>query len=229
MKSYHLILLLLAYSLTHAQNNNSTPHAVEPFGCNSNITASDLGFTVSQHFSDIQRVAVNLSVKFCNALNNPIGNQLPIQDLAEFGVFAEAQAVRKFSGSSEQAEVAMVMRLFATTIDSGEDFPTLMPDFDVAEPASGQGAVVHYSSSSHADDLGFVVDSTENGTCVQSSGVTCRELLEDLSNAINPYKRSYQISNAKSVADQLTILHDDWNSSFDNARSMTTLDVALTT
>ena len=227
-----IILLVLAGS-AYAQEEPQSASERGSFGCVPlDLSSGDADFTfeISTHFAAVQRSAVQLNAKFCDALNNPVANELPIADLGAFGLFAEAEANSRFLGTGEQSGVSDVMRAFASSLNRGNSFPVTMPDLETipSDDARGGGPdPIGYALTTRGS-VEQVIDSDSDATCISKSGVSCSTLILDLDHALQPYKRSYQVFVTDKNAVLLTGLQSDWNDFFDTGRSMTTLDLFFT-
>jgi len=231
MKIVITVGLILLFPAVYAQNGNESAAERGAFGCaplDLSQDHDDFTFNISTHFSNLQQAAVEINSEICAALNDPISNELPITELASFGLLAESEANTAFGGTGEQGGVATTMRAFAASLNRGEPFPTTMPDLEVfTRPGQIADEPVIYSVTVATATEQTVTDES-NDTCIETSGATCSVLIRDLDHAIRPYKRSYQINVTNQNADLLTGMQADWNSFFENARSMTTVDLVLT-
>jgi hypothetical protein len=203
--------------------------ALGAFGCQPlDLSADDSDFTfkISVHFSELQQAAVDVNTQLCNALNNPVANTLPSAELGAFGLRVLADATNEFGGSDIGDDMVSSMRKFSLTLNRGENFPTTMPDIEVIEPDDDDTQFA-YSVTVEGSPTRFITTTAED-SCRPGGAPTCADLVRDLSNAVAPYKRSYQRFVTDKNAILLTDLQSDWNAFFDQGRSMTTLDLLVT-
>lgn len=224
------VLLSIAYS-GYAQQEPPSALEMGAFGCKA-VPLAEAGeqerWLVSLHFPQVQEAAIALDARFCEALNNPVANDLPMRQLAAFGVLAASKAKEAFRGTGEEDDVSIVMQAFADVLNSGEEFPSTMPDLEIFLPVrGGPGSPVAYSVTVDGMER-FAVTSESDKSCEENLGATCSEVLQDLDQAIRPYKKSYQIYVTSQNSRALAELQRQWDEYFDTARSMTTLDLVLT-
>jgi hypothetical protein len=203
--------------------------ALGAFGCQPlDLSADDPDFTfeISVHFSELQQAAVDVNTRLCNTLNNPVANTLPSAELGAFGLRVEADATKECGDSKIGAQMGRSMRDFSLALNRDEDFPTTMPDIETIEP-DDDDASFGYSVTVKGSPTHLISPAAE-GSCRPGGDPTCADLVRDLSNAVAPYKRSYQRFVTDKNAKLLTALQSDWNAFFDQGRSMTTLDLILT-
>ncbi len=199
------------------------------FGCKPlDLTAEDPDFTfeISVHFSDLQQAAVNLNTQLCDALNDPISNTLPSAELSAFGLRVQADANGVFGVTDIAGDMSVSMRDFSLALNRGEDFPTTMPDLELIEP-DFDDVPFGYSVTVDGSPTHIITPAAER-PCGPDGNPGCADLVRDLSNAVAPYKRSYQRFVTEANAELLTGLQSDWNAFFDEGRSMTTLDLFVT-
>lgn len=251
---FALFTLLGAAAYAQDSEDDPPPSARERggFGCDAGATVASLpSDDQSQHFKAIQEAALEVNAYFCNEMNNALTAETsPADMLIDYGrLLREFQY--DFGPNQLAADVQSSMEELTAVfgeLDSGTGKRFRMPDFDVAEVLMGgrddrcldqESGCFAFNASLLNAKLFAVLDEDELRTCTDhfpgSGGEDpefelrrCFNVFQDLELAVNSYKRGYQAIYARNAEKTFEQISTEWNRFFDESRSMTFIDLLLT-
>lgn len=182
----------------------------------------------SMHFADIQKQAQQINQQFCDALKAPASSALPREELRVFAARAHRDVLSRFAGLPlDQLDAQFTF--WEGQIDGGSINPLSMPVLIVARRTPNDP--YRYSFAGNADNNAGVISLASDDTACASAfnGDSCSGVLEDLANAIAPYQINYNAYAANRTVAELNRQSKRWDRYFEEGRSLTTIDLALTT
>lgn len=249
MRTILTLSLLLICSTCIAQDRSAVLSACE------NAVAAASSAEKSRFFPDVQRKAQMVNESFCEQLNNfpeaapdivsdydgfleHLNNAVgtPADTLGDFGDFLVSSVpASNFGSAGMNEDVRSAMQTMSNALGTQRSTRMRMPDFDVQEIDDDFDERFFYSVST-LDDVKYVPDVEEIEACrARFAGIvpdpaelTCLEVFEDLEEAINVYKLSYQAMTAQGAAQVFGEISGSWSRYFEVARSQTTFDLFLT-
>ena len=249
-----LVLIILTGAAAHAQDggDDQPPSARERggFGCGTGTNVAGLpAEQQSRHFREIQAAALEVNAFFCNEMNNALTTDIPPDVLTDYGLLLEGFSYDfrpERLNTEAKASMTELREVLGQLDPTGTRFR--MPDFDVAEVLAGgpmqrcmdqEGGCFSFGTSLAGASQFAVVDEDDLKACAEqfpgSGGGEagfelrgCYNVFEDLELAVGGYKRGYQAVYARNAEKTFKEISSDWNRFFDEARSMTFVDLILT-
>lgn len=178
-------------------------------------------------FAELQKEARLLNEAFCSVLLAPASDTLPRDRLRAFAAKARSVAVSKFAGTPID-QLEMQFANFESQVNDGDIHPLSMPRFILQRPIRPSKPYRYFFTGDQESGAG-VLDTNVDSQCSQKLGKSCSEALEDLSAAIQPYQVNYNAFAAERTVAMLDKLSARWDRYFDDGRTLTSLDLVVTT
>jgi hypothetical protein len=181
------------------------------------------------HFKSLYQQARKLGKEICLSYGETINSFDLAKQYAVFANQAGKQAARAFADKSFIEDIMIQMQHFVDVAQQGvnkETLPTLM----VKRSGSFTSKEVAFYFSDWGDEEGESGSfKTTDAECNLQGQPTCKALLDDLSTAIEQYKKPYVHLSGKKLSERTSVLRSEWDHYLETARSHTLLDATFTT
>ena len=212
-QSTKVILLLLIASFSFLSKPVLAEALCEQFGAE------------PKHFQSLYQQAKALGKEICLSYGEKINSDDLEKQYKIFANQAAQQAVRAFADKSFIDDLMVQMQHFVDGAQQGV-IKANLPTLQVKKANSFTSKEVFFNFSDWDEAGSFKTTDTE---CNVQGQPTCKALLDDLSIAIEQYKKPYVHLSGKKLSERTSVLSAEWDHYFETARSHTLLDATLTT
>lgn len=178
-----------------------------------------------KHFKSLYQQAKKLGKEICLSYGETINSSELAKQYTVFASQAGKQAARAFADKSFIEDVMIQMQHFVDVAQQGVN-KNKLPSLLVKKSSNFTSKEVFFNFADW-DVVGSF--KTTDADCNLQGQPTCKALLDDLSVAIEQYKKPYVHLSGKKLSERTSVLRSEWDYYLETARSHTLLDATFTT